>query len=126
MRWLRVLAVLLCAPAMLSFGVLGADIAPAAAVVPASVAGTYTVTFTPAGQPSFSYDWVLASDHTMTGGGYSGTWKYHRGNTHKIAVYYVSPFPCTFTGTGSPQAGFSGNYVCPTGTSGTWYTTSRR
>jgi hypothetical protein len=99
----------------------------AAAPVTASVraGGTYDFTFTPAGQSSYSYAWVLAKHHVLqaaggvSNGGYTGTWKY-RAKAGKFVATYTIPATCTFDGSGSPTDGFSGNYNCPTGSSGTW------
>lgn len=123
MRCLRILAVsvtLLCPVVTLAPSAGAATATPAVKVV-----GTYVVTFTPLGGSSFSYDWTLARHHVLrTSVTYSGTWRY-RAATQAIHATYTTPAMCTFNGTGTPAAGFSGDYNCPTGSSGTWSTGPR-
>ncbi len=92
--------------------------------------GTYSFTFVPNnGSPGDTYPWTLKGHHKMNGDDYFfGTWKYHGDDlTVKYTSTGESPDTpiCTFDGTGTPTAGFSGSYVCPTGASGTWSTSPK-
>jgi hypothetical protein len=103
--------------------------ASAPSATAAGVKGTYEFTFVPNnGSGGDSYHWTLKKHHVLSAadGAFGGTWNYypHKGTfTAKYTSEKDGPATtpiCTFTATGSPKAGFSGSYDCPTGTSGTF------
>jgi hypothetical protein len=85
--------------------------------------GTYDFNFCYTGQSCFPAVWNLGANHVMTDNeGNSGTWKYV-GITHTLTVTYTvcgGGICNVYSGTGTPEKGFSGTISAGGSVVGTW------